>query len=134
MGYQIGIDALNLRWTERVARTEYNDNWEIMRYLTGKDPQHDGSAWKAFNDAIHLDYLWTVNDGPVPWSQRGRVTDMGHAVYMEDGSDYRAHQACPFTAVQQVLEFDAVKEYGLPEVPTAGRVLREVVSGLPGGQ
>ncbi len=113
MGYQIGIDALNLRWTERVARTEYNDNWEIVRHYTGKDPQKDGSAWKEFNDAIHLDYMWNVNDGPLPWSERGRVTDMGHAVYVEDGSDYRALQPSPFTSVKEVLEFNAVKEYGL---------------------
>ena len=113
MSYQIGIDALNLRWTERVARTEYNDNWEIVRYFTGKDPLTDSTAWKAFNDAIHLDYLWTVNDGPRGWGERGRITDMGHAVYMEDGSDYRDRQPSPFTSPQDVLEFNAVKEYGL---------------------
>jgi len=113
MSYQIGKAALNMQWTERVARTEYNDNWEIVRHLTGKDPLTDSSAWKAFNDAIHLDFLWSVNDGPVSLSQRGRVTDMGHAVYNADGSDYREMSASPFTTVNEVLEFNAVKEFGL---------------------
>ncbi|HOF89718.1 MAG TPA: uroporphyrinogen decarboxylase family protein, partial [Armatimonadota bacterium] len=115
MSYAIGRAALNMQWTERVARTEYNDNWEIVRHLTGKDPREDPSAYQAFNDAIHLDYLWAVNDGPVPWSTRGRTTDMGHAVYMEDGSDYRPLGASPFAGSADVLRFNAVEEYGLPD-------------------
>jgi hypothetical protein len=115
MSYTIGRAALNMQWTERVARTEYNDNWEIVRYLTGKDPRTDATAFKDFVDKIHLDYLWAINDGPVPWNKRGRTTDMGHAVYMEDGSDYRAQVTCPFATPQDVLNFNAVAEYGLPD-------------------
>ena len=115
MSYTIGKAALNLQWTERVARTEYNDNWEIVRYLTGKDPRKDASARKAFNDAVHLDFLFSTNDGPAPWEQRGRVTDMGHAVYMEEGSDFRAVKPCPFNTAEDVLSFNAVAEYGLTD-------------------
>jgi len=114
MSYELGIAALNLQWTDRVARTEYNDNWEIVRHFTGRDPRQDWSATRDFNDAIHLDYLWSINDGPVPWGERGRVTNMGHAVYMEDGSDYHQHAASPFTSADDVLAFNAVREYGLP--------------------
>ncbi len=115
MSYAIGRAALNMQRTERVARTEYNDNWEIVRYFTGKDPREDATAYKDFNDTIHLDYLWAINDGPIPWSKRGRTTDMGHAVYMEDGSDYRPIMHSPFTTSEDVLRFNAVDEYGLPE-------------------
>jgi len=115
MSYEIGRAALNLQWTERVARTEYVDNWEIVRYFTGKDPRQDWGAWREFNDAIHLDFLWTTDDGPVPWGHGGRTTNMGHAVYVEDGSDYRPVQPSPFESADEVLAFHAVKEYGLPD-------------------
>jgi len=115
MSYEVGKAALNLQWTGRVARTEYNDNWEIVRHFTGKDPRADPTATKEFNDAIHLDYLWSVNDGPISWGERGRVTDMGHAVYVEDGSDFRPLRASPFETTEDVLNFNAVAEYGLPD-------------------
>jgi hypothetical protein len=122
VSYEIGKAALNLQWTPRVARTEYVDNWEIVRHFTGKDPCHYPEAWREFNDAIHLDYLWSTHDGPVPWEQRGRTTDMGHAVYMEDGSDYRRAKTSPFLDVEEVLAFNAVEEYGL--VPSSDELVR----------
>jgi len=115
MSYRIGKAALNLQRTERVARTEYNDNWEIIRYYTGKDPRPHPEAEREFNDAIHLDFLWRTNDGPVPWEERGRTTDMGHATYVADGSDRREPQASPFATVEEVLAFNAANEYGLPD-------------------
>ncbi|MHB9024036.1 MAG: uroporphyrinogen decarboxylase family protein [Armatimonadota bacterium] len=114
MSYQIGRDALHLQWTERVARTEYMDNWEVIRHFTGKEWNEPG-AFKEFYDKVHIDYLWSVNDGPVPWSQRGRTTDMGHAIYMEGGTDYRETKPCPFPTSADVLSFNAVREYGLPD-------------------
>ena len=113
LSYSIGHDALNLIPRERLARVEYNDNWEIVRHVTGKDPQVDADASRLFNDWSRMDFCWVVNDGPVPWSQRGRVTDMGHASYMEDGSDQRSSAESPFANGDDVLEFNAVSEYGL---------------------
>jgi len=113
MSYEIGMAALNMQFTERVARTEYTDSWEIVRHYAGRDPRHDNTAWRAYQDAVHLDYLWSVDDGPVPWATRGRITDLGHAVYNEDGSDFHASMPSPFTDVEQVLSFNAVDEYGL---------------------
>ena len=114
MSLAIGRAALNMQWTERVARTEYNDNYEIVRHFTGKDPVKDPTAHRDFADAVGLDYLWTVDDGPLPWSDRGRVTDMGHAVYVEGGTDFRQTKPSPFTSVEDVLDFNAIAEYGLP--------------------
>ncbi len=114
MSYEIGWDALHLRWTPRVARTEYNDNWEIVRHFTGKDPRSHPEARAEFNDAVHLDFLWCTDDGPTEWGAVGRVTDMGHAAYVEDASDYRLPRPSPFADPLDVFAFDAVAECGVP--------------------
>ncbi len=108
MSYQIGIDTIHLRKTPRVAHTEYNDHSvlaEIVQANTGV----------RFNDAWKLDLIWITDDGPVPWGQRGRVTDMGHAEFVEGGIDRRDPKPSPFTTIEDVLSFNAVREYGLPD-------------------
>ncbi len=105
MSYRIGMDTIHLRPTPRLAHTEYCSNDALKRAI--------GAA--CFEDAWECDLIWSTNDGPVPWSQRGRVTDMGHAEFLEGGTDWRPPQICPFVDVEQVLAFDAVKEYGLPD-------------------
>lgn len=115
MSYDIGMAAMRLQPAERIAHTEYHSNYALIRAVTGKDPREDGSAWRDFNEAWQLDFLWSTNDGPVGWGERGRVTDMGHAEFLEGGIDRRDTVACPFRSVDEVLAFDAVKEYGLPD-------------------
>jgi hypothetical protein len=114
MSYEIGKAALNLEWTERVARFEYMSNREVVRHFTGKDPRQCPEAWGEFDRALHLDFCWSTNDGPVDWGERGRVTDMGHAVWLDDASDFRPMTPSPFKDPQQVLAFNAVVEYELP--------------------
>ena len=47
--------------------------------------------------------------------ERGRTTDMGHADWLEDASDRRMPVTSPFATIEDVLAFDAVEEYGLPD-------------------
>ncbi len=115
MSYEIGMAALRREPAARLAHTEYCSNYALVRAVTGRDPRTDSDAWQAFHDAWDIDFVWSTNDGPVPWEQRGRVTDMGHAEFLEDGIDRRDAVACPFTSVEQVWAFDAVEEYGLPD-------------------
>ncbi|MCK4375606.1 MAG: hypothetical protein KAX19_09765 [Candidatus Brocadiae bacterium] len=115
MSYQIGMDTIRLRATERIAHTEYCGSDALVRAVTGLEPLQDERAWQLFRDAWQMDFIWSTNDGPVPWEQRGRVTDMGHAEFMAGGRDKRDPQPCPFKAVEEVWEFDAVEEYGLPD-------------------
>lgn len=110
MSYQIGIDTIWLRPTERIAHTEYCSNEPLIRAVTGSDPK------VKFHDAWEFDFHWSTNDGPVGWEQRGRVTDMGHAEFLEDGRDKRETIYCPFKNPEEVLTFDAVKEYGRPDM------------------
>jgi hypothetical protein len=107
MSYQIGWDTLNLRPTPRLAHTEYCSSDPIIREAT-----KDG---RSFHDAWDFDFIWSSNDGPVPWGERGRVTDMGHAEFLEGGRDRRESKPSPFKDAADVLAFDAVKEYGLPD-------------------
>lgn len=116
MSYDIGMRTIRLESAERLAHTEYCSNYALVRAVTGLDPVVDGSAWRKFHDAWQLDFIWTCNDGPVDWSKRGRVTDMGHAEFLENGSDRRDTVSCPFKDVEEVLSFDAVEEYGLPDM------------------
>jgi hypothetical protein len=106
MSYQIGMDTILLKPTERLAHTEYCSHEDLINAVTG------GAG--SFFERWQFDFIWSVNDGAVPWSQRGRVTDMGHAEFLKDGKDKRPARPCPFTEVEQVYDFDAVQEYKLP--------------------
>jgi hypothetical protein len=112
---EIGLAALRREPAERLAHTEYCSNYALVRAVTGRDPRTDSGAMQAFHEAWEIDFLWTTSDGPVPWEQRGRVTDMGHAEFLEDGIDRRDRITCPFASVEEVWAFDAVEEYGLPD-------------------
>jgi hypothetical protein len=113
MSYPIGIDTIHLRPTPRLAHVEYCDSEPLIRAVTGEAGFHWNTP--AFNDAWELDLLWVTDDGLVPWSARGRTTDMGHAEFVAGGSDRRAKQPSPFTSPADVWAFDAVAEYGLPD-------------------
>ena len=116
MSYRIGMDTIRLRGAERLAHTEYCSNYALVRAVTGKDPQQDATAWKDFFEAWQFDFHWGADDGPVSWGKRGRFTDMGHAEFLEGGVDRREPVKCPFRDVEEVLTFDAVEEYGLPDM------------------
>jgi hypothetical protein len=118
MSYEIGMQAMRRQGPARVAHTEYCSNYALVRAVTGLNPgEGDGhEAWRTFYEAWQVDFLWVTDDGPVPWEKRGRVTDMGHAEFLEGGVDRRDTIHCPFREVEEVWAFDAVEEYGLPDV------------------
>ena len=113
MSHQIAIDTVYLRPTPRLAHTDYCSNEAIVRHIGG-GPVSDPDVQRRFAEWFETDFNWSVNDGPVNWGANGRVTDMGHAVFLEDGRDKRETITCPFNAAEDVWAFDAVEEYGLP--------------------
>ena len=128
MSYQIGLDVLNLRPAPRYGHTDYCSNDELKRRLgvraTRLGPAEQQFATgglstdpkaPTFEDAWECDFLWNTHDGPVPWGERGRTTDMGHADFLEGGVDRREPKPSPFHSPEEVWAFDAVKEYGLPD-------------------
>jgi len=101
MSYETGMRIINLEPTERVGRTEYCDHNELVRKVSGfdpanKDPKEQEKAWEKFYRWADYDLLWFNDDGPDAWQNLGQATDMGHAVYMEDGTDFRDAVICPF--------------------------------------
>jgi hypothetical protein len=112
----VALDNIRLRGCDRWAHTEYSLGYHtaLLEKHTGLKGGAPGFFRRAY-DEFGLDFLWSTNDGPVEWSRKGRVTDMGHASYAADGSDQRAPQRCPFQAEEEVWAFDAVEEYGLPD-------------------
>ncbi len=118
MSYERGRQALFLDMPDTIPHTEYVDHWGLVRHFTGLDPSDPGQrdeAFRRFYRLVDYDLVWNTNDGPVPWQERGRTTDMGHCEYVEDASDYRLPVPSPFATVEDVLRFDAVAEYGLPD-------------------
>jgi hypothetical protein len=120
------MQAMRLQCPNRLAHTEYVDHYALVKAVTGLDPRTDSSAWRKFYDAWQMDFLWVTNDGPVDWDRRGRSTDMGHAEFMEGGVDRRDTVTCPFTDVEEVWQFDAVKEYGLPDLDELTRYYEQL--------
>lgn len=123
MSYRIGWEAINLDMPERVAHTEYCSHPLLVQAITGIDPRVDASGWVAFYDAVGYDLIWDTNDGP-PWE--GRQTSMGHAVFQQDGTDFDTNVHCPFTCPEEVLEFDPVAEYGVPDVEERARYFEAI--------
>jgi len=117
MSYQIGIDALRLRPTPRLAHTEYCSNDALKRVVTGL-PDDDPDREAEFMRRWEIDFIWSTDNGPVAWEDRGRVTDMGHSEFLEGGVDLRQPQVCPFRTIEEAWAFDAVAEYGLTDWDT----------------
>ncbi|MGQ9630563.1 MAG: uroporphyrinogen decarboxylase family protein [bacterium] len=123
MSYERGWSALNLEMPDTIPHTEYCSHPRLVKHIVGFDPREDESAWAKFYEATNYDLLWNTNDGPT-WT--GRTTNMGHAVFQEGGTDFDANIRCPFKDPEEVLSFDPVAEYGLPEIDERARYFERV--------
>ena len=117
MSYEIGHKIINLEPTNRVGHTEYCFNYpsliEEISGLNPRQPELYHEAMRKFYEFADFDFLWHNNDGP-DWN--GRLTNMGHAEFEENGVDMDHGVKCPFQSVEDVLDFDAAREYGMPDV------------------
>lgn len=118
MSRQLALDAINLQAAPRFAHTEYSLGYhhDYIKAKTGMDPGEPGAMQKLY-DLWQIDFNWFTDDGlHADWGARGRVTDMGHAVYAADGTDLRPPTQSPFKTVEEVWAFDPTVEYGLPDM------------------
>lgn len=128
MSVQTALDNINLRATSRRGHTEYSLEYhkEYLARHTGlarDDPELTRHAYDQFS----FDFIWSTNDGIINWDKAGRITDMGHASYAADGGDQRESAESPFKSVEEVWAFDAVTEYGLPDMDEQVRAYEQHV-------
>ncbi len=117
-GKERALAAINLEPTDRIPQTEYCSNWALIEAVTGIDPRDPAlgpNAYGEFHRGAGLEFMWSTAGEPINRRERGRTSDMGHAEFLEDGSDKRETVSLPFKTPEEVLEFDAVEEYGLYE-------------------
>ena len=76
MSYERGIAAFNLQMPDEIPHTQYITHPRWLEYVQKKQNKPN-AGWTQLLD---FDYVWSV-DGP-SWN-RGRWTDMGHAIYIE---------------------------------------------------
>jgi hypothetical protein len=125
---QTALDNIWLRPSSRWGHTEYSLSYHTP-YLVKRTglPADSPSLLRTAQDLLAFDLNWSTNNGLVEWEQAGRTTDMGHAVYAADGSDYRLPSASPFRSEEEVWAFDPVQEYGLPDWDEQVRAYEESI-------
>lgn len=105
MSFERGWAAFNLDMPSEIPHTQYitHPAWlEVERAKAGK-PQ---AGW---DELLDVDFCWCTD---LPNIQRGRWTDMGHAVWEADGSDYRKPVESPWQDVEDIFNLDPFAEYG----------------------
>lgn len=105
MSYERGKAAFDLQAPDEIPHTQYITHEEWL----GVTRQRQGKPEAGWQELLDFDYVWSV-DGP-GWD-RGRWTDMGHATYVADGSDYRPMQQSPFDDLEEIYSLDPEEEYG----------------------
>jgi hypothetical protein len=128
MSRRIALENIQLQPSERIAHTEYSLGYhpDYLARRAGTTPDDPELESKAF-EALQIDFIWSIHNGPIDWKEAGRVTDMGHAAYAVDGSDQRRPAHCPFASVEEVYAFDAVEEYGMPDFDELVRFYEDLV-------
>lgn len=116
MSLQTALENIYLQPASQWAHTEYSLEYHKNYLAKRTGVNHDSpDLMRKGYDQLAIDFLWYSNDGLIDWTQAGRTTDMGHAAYSLDASDQKLGSECPFHSEQEVWEFDAVAEYGLPD-------------------
>ena len=109
MSYERGLAAFNLQMPDEIPHTQYIEHpaWEQQL----RDEMRRPAAGIA--ELLDFDFCWHTD---MPDISRGRWTDMGHAAYMPEGSDYRLPTASPFNDPEEIYALDPFDEYGRLDV------------------
>lgn len=118
MSRDIGLAAIELRMTERVARIEFDADrhWKLVGTVTGMPvtaesaPEERERASRAFRSAWHYD-LCPGSMLHVDELEKRR-THMGHAVYEDGGSDFQPKLSEAFRDPEDALRFDPWETFG----------------------
>lgn len=108
MSIENGLKALNLEMPDRIPQTEFIDHDDYLLKTAGvdtRDPEQRAKAWPTISTHLDFDVVWNQHEMPM----EGRFTKLGHAVWNET-NDLDTETFCQFNTVEEVLEFDPVKE------------------------
>lgn len=120
MSLKDGLAAINLEMPDRVPRTEYSAHfhWELVNKVVGSNvseqstPAQKKDASQKFLKAWNYGFNWNVL---INNSFLGKhYTDMGHASYAADDSDFRKAGKIIFEDIEDVFAFDP--EASLPYI------------------
>ncbi len=109
MSYERGMAALNLEKPDIIPHTQYITHPEWEKHLQKKMNR----PGVGIAQLLDFDYAWSVDSPPTP---RGRFTDMGHAIWQADGSDFRPSKESPFSDPEEIFAIDPFEEYGRIDV------------------
>jgi len=115
MSYQRGIQAIRLQAPDEIPHTQYISHLDYMARITGLPPDHPDLGRKAA-EVLDFDFIWST-DGPNP---PGRWTDMGRA-YWHDRQREQDSRHLGFTDIEDALNLDPAKEYGVPNLDDQAR-------------
>ncbi len=112
-----GMAALQMRFSDKIPRTEYSASGypSLVEKVTGIHVTEENKVAAAAEFIKKWDYAfeWHTNVYNEYLSEHGgRRTFMGHAVYQEDGSDFKADLIQGFASPEEAIELDPCKEYG----------------------
>ena len=121
MAYDDAWAALNLEMPDRIPRTEYSvaEHWSLIESVTGvKARQSDAfekrmEAGRALMAAWDFGLIWNVL--VINQYYKGDITQMGHAAWAADGSDFDGTVTTPFQSPDEVLAYDPLAIHGLYE-------------------
>ena len=109
MSTERGLAAMRLQMPDEIPHTQYVTHPEWLEHLRRKA----GRPKAGLEELLDFDFRWSTDSPGIP---RGRWTDMGHAFWQPDGSDYRLPKPSPFTDVEAIYALDPREEYGPVDV------------------
>jgi hypothetical protein len=118
MSYESGWNAINLIFSSKVPRVEYSaySHWKLVQAVTGIDASIESNraeARKLFIKKWDYAFIWNIQIGRNYLSEKGgRTTNLGHAIYLPDGSDFRDSRSNGFESPEDAIMLDPCKEYG----------------------
>ena len=109
MSYERGMAAMNLQMPPEAPHTQYITHPAWLEHVRKKQ----GKPTAGWEELLDFDFVWSMELPSIP---RGRWTDMGHAVFQADGSDYRQPKESPWQDVEDIFNLNPVEEYGPVDV------------------
>jgi hypothetical protein len=95
---------MELQSPEEVPHTQYITHPRWLEHLRSRA----GRPGASFAELLDFDFVWHTDS---PSETGGRWTDMGHAVWQADGSDYRQPVPSPFQDPEEIFRLDPFEEY-----------------------